>query len=113
MKRKKISGALKSEYRWGLLLCSPPLIGVLVFLLIPMILSLVLSVSELHGYMIEKMSLLPLSNLFGNYGYVLTDPLFWKSMGNTFIYALSLPLSLVVSLVISSMLVSMKRLREF
>ncbi|MDE5896897.1 MAG: sugar ABC transporter permease, partial [Clostridia bacterium] len=39
--------------------------------------------------------------------------LFWKSMGTTFIFALSLPLSLVVRLVISAMLVSIKRGRAF
>lgn len=85
----------------GLSYASLPLVGVFIFGLLPMILSLVISFTELKSYRLEQMEFLPLYEMFRNYTYVLTDGLFWKGVGNTFIYALALPLSLAVSIVIS------------
>lgn len=100
VKKRKLS---KSEL-WGTLLASPPLIGFLIFGLIPLVFSLYLSVTNMRGYLIEDMSFLGFANMFDNYLSVLGDSTFWHSLGVTFYAALSLPIAIVVSLLLSVLL---------
>ena len=103
IKRKRLT----RENIYGLGFASLPLFGVLIFGLIPMLLSLIVSISELNGYRLEQMHFLSAAKMFSNYAYVLTDPLFWDSVKNTLIYALALPFSLAVSVVISVLIEAM------
>lgn len=86
---------------WGVLLASPPLIGFVLFGLFPMLFSIVISVSDLKGYLIEDMTFLGWRSLFDNYIFLFKDELFWKSIGNTFYATLALPITMVISLMLS------------
>lgn len=97
MRRRKFS----KESACGLLLASIPLIGAFFFMFIPLVFSLVLGFCSMKGFNLEKIQFLGFSHLFDNFAYVFSDALFWKSVGNTFYAALSLPLSMVVALVLS------------
>ncbi|MDE7158409.1 MAG: sugar ABC transporter permease [Clostridiales bacterium] len=94
----------KKEYTLGILFASIPVIGIFLFAGIPLLLSLYLSVTKLNGYVLENATFLGIGKMFSNYGYILSDPLFWKSMGNTFYAALALPISIGLGLLISVML---------
>ncbi len=99
--RKKEKKRIGREGICGLCFASLPLIGVVLFGLLPILLSFVISFTELRSYRLEQMTFLGMKNLFSNYAYVLKDPLFWKCVKNTLIYSIALPLSIAVSLVVS------------
>lgn len=85
--------ASRQEALWGWIFISPWLIGFLGFTLGPMIYSFFLSFQKYdlsHGEYVA----------FENYRRLLSqDPLFWKSLGNTFLYALlAVPLGVLGSL---------------
>jgi multiple sugar transport system permease protein len=83
----------------GLTFASPFLIGFCSFMLIPLITSLYLSFSD---YPMLR-SAMPI----GTYNYVtlLHDPVFWKALYNTFVYAIfSVPFSLTVSVLLAVLL---------
>lgn len=88
----------------GIFMAGIPLFGALIFTLIPLVFSLVLSFCSMKGFGIESIRFLGIGNLFGNYAYIFKDNLFWKSVGNTFYAALSLPLSMILALVLSVLL---------
>lgn len=90
------------EDAWGLSLASLPIIGFLLFGVIPLVFSLYMSFCSTDGFLIANMELL--KNPFANYGTVLSDPLFWKSVVNTLYSLLSLPLTIILSLVLSVLL---------
>lgn len=92
------------ENTLGILFASIPVIGILLFAGIPLVLSLYLSTTKLNGYVLENATFLGFGKMLSNYGYILSDPLFWKSMGNTFYAALSLPVSIALGLFISVLL---------
>ena len=92
---------LLTENFYGTLLASVPLIGAFFFMLIPLVFSLILSFCSMKGFNPENIQFLGIAHLFDNFIYIFTDPLFWKSVGNTFYAALSLPISMVVALILS------------
>ena len=100
----KKSKKFNNDNLWGVALASPPLIGFVLFGLVPLLFSVVLSVSDLKGFLVEDMAFLGFGHLFDNYVFLMKDGLFWKSLGNTFYAALSLPLSMAIALVLSVLL---------
>ena len=92
---------LLTENFYGTLLACVPLIGAFFFMLIPLVFSLILSFCSMKGFNPENIQFLGIAHLFDNFIYIFTDPLFWKSVGNTFYAALSLPISMVVALILS------------
>lgn len=84
---------------WGWLCISPWLLGFLIFTAGPMLMSLYLSFCKYDLYEMHWVGT-------KNYEVLLTqDPLFWKSLTNTAIYALfSVPLGLAGSLLIALLL---------
>ena len=90
-----------TEAFYGATLASVPLIGAFFFMLIPLAFSLVLSFCSMKGFNPENIEFLGFGHLFDNFIYIFTDPLFWKSVGNTFYAALSLPVSMIAALVLS------------
>ncbi len=98
-KRKRFT----REDAWGLSLASLPIIGFLVFGVVPLIFSLYMSFCSTDGFLIENMHPLD-GNIFGNYAAVVNDPLFWKAVLNTLYSLVSLPLTMVLSLVLSVLL---------
>jgi len=98
----------RSEMRWGYLFIAPPFIGVLVFLLYPLMNSLYMSFTTFNfGQPAEFTGV-------ANYERALTnDPLVWKTLWNTFYAALGVPLGMVAALFIALLLDQKLRGRNF
>ncbi|MHC1737254.1 MAG: carbohydrate ABC transporter permease [Ignavibacteriaceae bacterium] len=82
----------------ALFFLTPSLVVLAVFFFIPVLIALVLSFTDFDIY-----SLSDISNLrfiaFGNYDRLINNPLFWRSLLNTFYFVLAGgPLSVIVSL---------------
>ena len=100
LKREKASAA-KRRRQWkrniqGWLFSIWPFVGYLLFFGVPFVFSIVLSMSELHGFDITGFAFVGLKN----FKWIFTDPQhrFWFSVRQTLIYALSLPISIVLGL---------------
>ncbi|HWB59042.1 MAG TPA: sugar ABC transporter permease [Chthoniobacteraceae bacterium] len=89
----------KRNLRIGLLFISPWIAGFLIFMVYPVVSSLILSLCDY--------SLLSPAVYVGgmNYHDLLTDDVFWKALGNTFFFAaISIPLGFMVSLSLAILL---------
>ena len=88
-KKRKI----KSEYLWGYLFISPPIIGFLIFALVPMLFSVYVSFTEFDLYTPAEF------NGLENYKRLFfEDDLFWKTVFNTFYAAIGIPIGMAFSL---------------
>ena len=96
-KRRRIN----KEEAWGIGLSILPLIGFVIFGLIPMVLALAMSMMHIRGLKFDANATFI---GFQNFKTVLTDDLFYKSLLNTLYAAVSLPITLILSLVISILL---------
>jgi multiple sugar transport system permease protein len=95
-RRHPMSAREKRSLRVGLLFISPWIIGVLVFVLYPLIYSIAVSLTRYSG-MSD-----PVWVGLGNYITAFTDPLVQTSTGNTLFYAvLAVPIGLVVALILA------------
>ena len=87
------------EQRDAYLFISPALVGIGVFLVIPFLASIYLSLTTYS--LVEP----PKFVMFKNYERMVNDPRFWKTLGNTAYFALTgIPLALVLSLVLALMM---------
>lgn len=97
---KKCTAREKKNIRLGLLFISPWLIGVISFTLIPLLYAIKISLTNF--------SFLTGSKFIGleNYVTMLTkDPLVWKSLGITFLYAIfAVPLQLIFGFLLANLL---------
>ena len=91
---------IRKENREGFLMAVSPFIGYVLFGLFPMVLSLVVSFTELKSYDISRMRFVG----FENYKTVLTSKMFYRSVTNTLYYCLSVPINLASSLFIANLL---------
>jgi multiple sugar transport system permease protein len=89
----------KENLRNGLLFVSPWLLGIIIFLLYPIAASFYYSFCE---YSV----LTPTQYIgLGNYQDLMSDEVFWKSLWNTFIYAVvALPLSSIIAIFLALLL---------
>ncbi|HVL37790.1 MAG TPA: extracellular solute-binding protein [Fimbriimonadaceae bacterium] len=94
---KKVSQRQRKENRTALLFISPWLVGLLIFTLGPMILSLLMSFADWDIITDAR------NRAVGNYVEAFTrDPRFWKSLTVTFLYTIfSVPVGLVGSLLLA------------
>lgn len=99
-KKPIINHANKSK--WGLGLAIIPLVGYGIFGLLPLLLSMVISLFNLNGYRFEGMEFVG----FNNFTNVISDPLFFKSIGNTLYAMLAIPLTIGLSLLIATVLMN-------
>jgi multiple sugar transport system permease protein len=106
--RVALSRRRRQEALWFYLFVSPWIIGFLVFLFGPMVSSLYLSMTDWDSFTPAKWVGLD------NYRRLLTeDPVFWKTLWNTFYLAgLSVPLGLVLGLWFATLLNKQIRLRK-
>lgn len=106
------AGKKRRKYRggWqGILFAMSPLVGFLLFGVIPMIFSLVLAFGDLPTFDIFDIEFCG----FDNFARIFQDTKFIKSIGNTFLYAaLSVSISLVIGLGLSVLLNRIKRFRK-
>lgn len=98
MKNLKVK---KSDWIAGYLFIAPPIIGFLLFSLIPIVFSLVLSFSEYDFFTKE---IIPVG--FSNYLRAFGDELFFKSMGNICIALLGVLVQMVVMIGVAVLLTS-------
>ncbi|MEM8757656.1 MAG: sugar ABC transporter permease [Planctomycetota bacterium] len=92
-----IRGVLRRNAGW--VWVSPWIVGLTVFFLIPMAMSLYYSLTDYN--MLEA----PLRVGLSNYASILRDELFWKAVRNTLVYAgVSIPLTALVSMAIAGLL---------
>src|SRR5688572_31425210 len=90
--------AARREERAAWAFLAPALVLIGVFFCIPVIAGLFLSLTDFDLYSIGALENVRFVGL-GNYGAILTDPLFWKALGNTFYFVLvGGPLSVLASL---------------
>lgn len=90
---KKKKKKLKKEYLWGYLFVAAPLIGFMLFALIPMLFSVYVSFTEYNIHSAPDFIGLE------NYTKLLfDDKLFWKTVGNTLYAALGIPIGMALSL---------------
>lgn len=94
--RKKIT----KEGVWGLALACSPLVGFLLFGVIPMVLAIVMAFLNVKGFSFDGATFAGLDN-FKN---ILTDSKFYRSILNTLLAAISMPISLVLALIVSVLL---------
>jgi len=86
---------------WGYAFVLIPLIGLIVFVAIPLVMSLYASFTSWPlGQKITSAKWIGLKN----YSTMFTSPLFWKSLGNTFYYMLGIPIGIVLSLLYASLM---------
>jgi len=89
---------------WGFIAPALALIGV--FFALPVLAGLVLSLTDFDVYAIGRPGVARLVGL-RNYAQVLSNPLFWKALGNTFEFVLvGGPLSVIASLVAALLVTS-------
>lgn len=93
--KKKVS----KEAIYGTCFASIPVLGFFIFGLIPMIVAVVMAFTDVE-FILEDLHWVG----FANFAYVLKEETFWKSVGNTFFFALSMPISLIVALIVSVLL---------
>jgi multiple sugar transport system permease protein len=94
--RRKLGAIERRNLRLGLLFISPWIIGFLAFLVYPILSSLYYSFTDYSGF--GEAEWVGLSN----YSRMVSDDLFWKSLGNTFYYtALAVPIGVVVAIVLA------------
>lgn len=98
-KSKKFKEHLKQELL-GTLMASGPFIGFLLFNLLPMAASLLISFTELRSF--------DPADMVWNWGYsyveVVKSEFFWLSLENTLIWLISVPLNMAVSLYLANLL---------
>lgn len=92
----------KKDNLCGWLLGSLPLIGFAIFMLVPILFSVVMSFNAFptNSYSFSDMT----SVGFQNFAYMFSDPRLWKSLGNTFIYCLSIPFEMFFGLLFAYIL---------
>ncbi|MBR3644084.1 MAG: sugar ABC transporter permease, partial [Parasporobacterium sp.] len=96
------SGGLNNRQKdtlWGYALIAIPFIGMIIFTLIPFGMSVYTSFTSWPmGQPIAKAKFVGLKNYIDAF----KNPLFWKSLTNTFFYMIGIPIGLVISLILAA-----------
>lgn len=107
-KKRKRKGL--SENASGFMMGSIPVVGFILFGMIPLVLALAMSVMYVPGKgNIADAEFVGLDN----FKAVFSDHMFWQSIGNTLKMALSLPVCIVIALVVAYLLTKNIRGRSF
>ena len=94
----------------GFLMASIPVLGFIVFGMIPLLLALVMAFMDVPGRgNIAEAEFVG----FENFEYVLNDDVFWQSIENTLKMAISLPICIVIALVVAFLLTKNIKGRSF
>ena len=94
----------KAEKTAGLLMIALPMLGFLLFSLIPILISFALSFVTLHSYDLSE----AIPNGFKNFAFIFKDTRFWHSIKNTLFFSLNMPICLILSLLIATLLDKIK-----
>jgi|AGTN01.2.fsa_nt_gi ABC-type sugar transport systems, permease components len=96
----KTKRRLNREGITGTVMAVIPIAGFVIFGLIPLIFAVVLSFFKVYGYGFDGAEFVGTAN----YQNILSDPAFWKSVKNTLLMGISLPVSVVISIVVAYLL---------
>ena len=107
--KRKLTKKQKTEAKWGLIMVTPTLIGLLVLNFYPIIQTIYLSLCKTGDFGIGNVFI-----GFGNYISVFKDPEVFQAMINTFKYAIvTVPIGISISLVLAVLLNRKMRGRTF
>lgn len=95
MKTKNYSGYRRKELIWLYLFVAPPVLGFLLFGLVPMLFSIYMSFQN------WDMLTAPTSAGFGNYADLLKDEKLYKSLYNTVYLMIGIPIGMIISLLLA------------
>lgn len=84
----------------GWLICGLPVIGFILFHLIPLVVSFFLSFSDLKGYDMSQAEWVGLKN----FETLFNDPLFWKALKTTLVYCLVTPMTMIAGFIVAWLL---------
>ena len=98
--QKRRNGSKIYENTCGLAMSSLPVLGFIIFGLIPMVLAMYLGFCQMNFYDLSSAEWVGIEN----FKAVLNDTSFWKAGVNTLIYTVSLPICLVISLCVAFLL---------
>ncbi|WP_423189094.1 carbohydrate ABC transporter permease [Alkalibacterium sp. f15] len=93
--RKRKSNLFKNEHRYALIFVLPPVIGFMLFALVPLLISFYASFTNWNG--LRQMSFIGLEN----YRNLFSDSYFWTTLGNTFYLMLGIPIGLTLSFLLA------------
>lgn len=108
-KKSKYGGIHARDNFDGTVMALIPFLGYLLFTLFPMALSLVVSFTELHSYYFEDMKFIFLDN----YIEIFKSKMFYRSLGNSLYFTLSVPINMGASLFIAHLLTKHVKLKGF
>lgn len=102
--KTKIIRKNNKEQIAGILFASIPLIGFFLFGLVPLVMSLFMSFSDVPTFALSDMKIYSIDNLFKNYSAIFADEKFWLSIVNTLKAAIALPISMLLGLILAVIL---------
>lgn len=85
-----------------------PILGFLIFGMIPLVFSLVISFNQYRGLQMDT----AVGVGFENFATFLGDPLFWKSVVNTLLVIVATLIALVISVIISTLMSNVKHCKK-
>lgn len=107
--KKRVKRGL-GESASGTMMASIPVIGFLIFGLVPLVLALAMAFMYVPG----KGNMAKAEFVgFENFKEVLSDHMFWQSIGNTLKLAISLPICIIIALVVAFLLTKNIKGRSF
>ena len=107
----------KGKHNAVLIFLGPPILTIFLFFIIPVLLAFFISLTDYDIYSLGNIKFVRFVG-FENYRNLISDPLFWKALLNTFYFVfvggpLSIMVSLASALLIQSKLVKLKKLFRF
>ncbi len=95
---------MKTRFYWILVFVGPALAAMIIFLVIPIIASFVLSVTDFNVYSLTDWSQAYFIG-FDNFSELLSDPLFWQALRNTvYCLVIAMPLTVIIALGIAMLI---------
>ena len=103
-KQIKIKKRDHSQQIYGMLFAAIPILGFIIFGIVPLVFSLIMSFSEVPSFYFNDIKSYPVDKLFTNYIEIFQDEKFYIAIKNTLYVILSLPLSMIIGLVLAVIL---------
>lgn len=103
-KKQKVRRHNRSEQIYGTIFGAIPILGFVIFGIVPLIFSLIMSFSDVPTFRINDIHLYGVENLFKNYETIFKDEKFYLAIKNTLYAMISLPCSMVIGLVLAVIL---------
>lgn len=102
--RKKVVRHNYSEQICGFLFAGIPVVGFILFGIIPLIFSLIMSFSDVTSFQLSDIHPYGIEDLFTNYSNIFSDEKFYKAIVNTLYAAIALPISMIIGLILAVIL---------